>query len=267
MKTRQNKKWPVWLAGLCLCLGALPALAAPPVDWPVLNTNIVSSTWKGDSQGWAFDGKTGFDFTTGAIYRHSAIWWKLAVVNMHPFAGLTGYNHLGAGTYFQGKLYASMEGWHGCGQETNQSIGVFDATNLHRISVTLVTNYQDGVAAVTVMPDQGTNNLLIAASYCDGAHLFEYTLPDLRYVKTVTLSQTIPEIQGIGYRQGLLIVDADSGPWGLIYAINPATGEVHHLATITAPGANEYEGLDVSQGDLRIAEAGTQCLYFYNFAR
>jgi hypothetical protein len=39
------------------------------------------------------------------------------------------------------------------------------------------------------------------------------------------------------------------------------------LASLTVPKAKEYEGLDVSQGDFRIAEGATGRLFFYNFSK
>jgi len=108
--------------------------------------------------------------------------------------------------------------------------------------VTVVSNYQNEISAVTVAPDLGTDGIVFAASFCDGTHLFEYALPDLNHVRTLTLSQNIPLIQGIGYHNKLIYVDADSGTNALIYAISPETGEVRHLASLTVPKAKEYEG-------------------------
>ena len=254
------------LAILLLSLGISPAIRAQPAGWQGINTNIVFSVKVGFSQGWAFDGTFGYDFHTGDISKCNSDWVQLDR-NSFPFSGLTNYNHLGAGTCYAGRLYAAMEGWNGCESVTNQSIGVFSTVDLRRISVTVVSNYQNEISAVTVAPDLGTDGIVFAASFCDGTHLFEYALPDLNHVRTLTLSQNIPLIQGIGYHNKLIYVDADSGTNALIYAISPETGEVRHLASLTVPKAKEYEGLDVSQGDFRIAEGATGRLFFYNFSK
>jgi hypothetical protein len=254
------------MAILLLALGVSPAIRAQPAAWPGINTNIAFSVKVGFSQGWAFDGTFGYDFTTGAIGKYNSDWMHIDG-NAFPFSGLTNYNHLGAGTYYAGRLYAAMEGWNGCGSVTNQSIGVFSATDLRRISVTVVSNYQNEISAVTVAPDLGTDGIVFAASFCDGTRLFEYALPDLNHVRTLKLSQDIPQIQGIGYHNQLIYVDADSGTNALIYAISPATGEVRFLASLTVPKAKEYEGLDVSRGDFRIAEGATGRLFVYNFSK
>jgi hypothetical protein len=242
------------------------ALSAQTSEWTGIDTNIVYSVDMGFSQGWAFDGTNGYAFRTEGVQKFSSN-WKPIIQNGTPFSGLTNYNHVGAGTFYEGKLYAAMEDWHGCGKVTNQSIVIFNAGDLRRLSVTVVSNYQNEISAVTVDPDLGANGILFAASFCDGRHLFEYALPHLNRVGTLILSQNIPSIQGIGYHDKLIYVDADSGANGLIYAINPTTGEVRYLTSITVPGANEYEGLDVSQGDFRISEAATKRLYFFHFAQ
>jgi hypothetical protein len=254
------------MAVLLLSLGVSPATRAQPATWLGINTNIAFSVKVGFSQGWAFDGTFGYDFTTGAISKYNSD-WKHIDGNAFPFSGLTNYNHLGAGTCSAGRLYVAMEDWHGCGSVTNQSIGVFSTVDLRRISVTVVSNYQNEISAVTVAPDLGSNGIVFAASFCDGTHLFEYALPDLNHVGTLKLSQNIPLIQGIGYHNKLIYVDADSGTNALIYAISPETGEVRYLASITVPKAKEYEGLDVSQGDFRIAEGATGRLFFYRFLK
>lgn len=251
---------------LALTFGSITGAWAQTLNWQGIDTNIVFSVNVGFSQGWAFDGTNGYDFQTGNISKFNSNWQQFAGNNF-PFSGLQNYSHLGAGTYYKGRLYVAMEGWHGCGSVTNQSIGIFDAGDLHRISVTVVSNYQNEISAVTVNPDLGTNGIVFAASFCDGTHLFEYALPDLNHVRTLTLSKNIPLIQGIGYHNKWIYADADSGTNGLIYAISPATGEVRYLTSITVPGATEYEGLDVSQGDFRISEGATGRLYFYNFSK
>jgi hypothetical protein len=240
--------------------------AGAQTDWPGIDTNLVFSINLGFSQGWAFDGTNAYDFQTGDIAKFAS-GWKEIQVNGAPFFNLTNCNHLGAGTYYKGKLYAAMEDWHGCGNVTNQSIGVFDAGDLRRISAMTVSNYQDEISAVTVDPDLGTSGMVFTASFCDGTRLFEYALPDLNHARTLALSKNIPFIQGIGYHDKLIYADADSGTNALIYAINPVTGEVRYLTSITVPGATEYEGLDVSQGDLRIVEGATGRLYFYHFEK
>jgi hypothetical protein len=249
---------------LALMFGGIPGAWAQESDWPGLDTNLDFSIDVGFSQGWAFDGTNGYQFLTGVIWKKDRNWGNITY-NAAPFSGLTNYDHLGAGTYHDGRLYVPMEAFAGCGRVTNQSIGIFDADDLSRISVTVVSNYQNEISAVAVAPDLGTNGIVFTASYCDGTNLFEYALPDLNHVKTLALSKNIPLIQGIGYRHKLIYVDADSKTNGLIYAINPETGEVRQLASITVPGAKEYEGLDVSQGDFRIAEGATGRLYFYHF--
>jgi hypothetical protein len=241
------------------------SLGQTSAGWPDIDTNFAFSVNTGFSQGWAFDGTNGYDFQTGNISKFSTITWEQTDRNSFPFYDLQYCNHLGAGAFYKGRLYVAMEDWHGCGNVTNQSIGVFEAGNLSRISVTVVSNYQNEISAVTVDPDLGEHGMLIATSFCDGRHLFEYALPLLNHVKTLTLSENIPQIQGIGYHDKLIYVDADSGTNGLIYGINPVTGEARNLTSITVPGAKEFEGLDVSQGEFRIAEAATGRLYFYFF--
>ncbi len=216
-------------------------------------------------QGIATDGTNNYLFSTGFLRKMDAKWNTILAVNNLPFAGLTGYNHLGAGTYYRGKLYVSAETYNGCGQVTNQSIFVFNPADLSRISVTVVTNYTSEISAVTVAPDLGTNGIVFISNFCDGSKLYEFDPATLVYLGSLTLDSTVPFIQGLAYHGGLIYAVTDSGPNGVVYTIDPNTGHVQQLALIIFPYCREVEGCDYSTGNFWIMATGTSN-YVYYFA-
>ena len=217
----------------------------------------------GFEQGMATDGTNNYLFATGFLRKMDASWKNTLAGNGSPFSGLTRYNHLGAGTYYNGKLYVSAETYDGCGFETNQSIFVFNPADLSRASVIVVSNYTSEISAVTVAPDLGTNGIVFISNFCDGSRLYAFDLSNLTYLSSLALDTNIPEIQGLAYHSGLIYAVADSGPNGAVYDIDPHTGHVQYLALIVFPYCLEVEGCDYSTSNFWIMATGTSNYVYY----
>ena len=217
----------------------------------------------GFEQGITTDGTNNYLFSTVFLRKMDAKWNIILAVNNFPFTGLTGYNHLGAGTYYNGKLYVAAETYNGCGQVTNQSIFVFNPVNLSRISVTVITNYTSEISAVTVAPDLGTNGIVFISNFCDGSKLYKFDPAALTSLGSLALDSTIPSIQGLAYHGGLIYAVTDSGPNGVVYGIDPNTGHVQQLAYIIFPYGREVEGCDYNTDNFRIMATGTSNYVYY----
>lgn len=214
-------------------------------------------------QGVATDGTNNYLFSTGYLRKMDAAWKNTLAGNYSPFSGLSGYNHLGAGTYYNGELYVSAETYNGCSAVANPSIFVFNAADLSRISVTVVSNFTSEISAVTVAPDLGTNGIVFISNFCDGSHLYEFDLSSLAYLGSILLDATIPSIQGLAYHSGLIYAVADSGANGVVYDIDPNTGHVQNLAFIVFPYCREVEGCDYSTSNLWIMATGSSNYVYY----
>jgi hypothetical protein len=232
-----------------------------------LNTNLAYQHYVELQEGIACQGTNIYFFETTAINKFD-VNYSVGIFNRSPFDGLNSYNHLGDGDYYSGWLYAPLESWHGCGNTTNASIGIYSADDLTRLSVTVVSNYQSEISAVCVALSVSNTPAIFASDFCDANDLYQYSLTDLTnitFVRTLPLSQPVPLIQGIGSYNGMLYLMSESGHSGQFWSVNPTNGITKLLATLNEPGEVEWEGIDTSQGNLRVMEAGTGNVYYFNF--
>src|SRR5690349_16105134 len=65
-------------------------------------------------EGIAWDGTNHYLIFRYSILKVDKTWTNVIAKNENPFTGLTGFDHLGAGEYFDGKLYVAAEAYHGC---------------------------------------------------------------------------------------------------------------------------------------------------------
>lgn len=232
-----------------------------------INMNLVASHVVGGYlQGVATDGTNYYVFDTSVILKYDGN-FSLIGVNYSPFAGISAsYNHIGDGAYYNGQLYAPMEIYAGCGNTTNVSIGIFNASDLSLSSIMVVSNYQSEISSITVAPDLGTNGILFASDYCDGS-IHQYDLSTLASLGTLnyTGGDVFNLVQGIGYDNSILYVMCDSGKSGLLYAVDVASGQEKFINSFSIPGQGEWEGITISQNQLIACEAKTSQLLFYNF--
>jgi hypothetical protein len=195
------------------------------------------------------------------IYRRSILkvddtWTNILAENQSPFSGLKGFDHLGAGEYYRGKLYIAAESYHGRGFVTNQSICIYSADTLKRISTTCISNDTTEASAVTLATNLGPRGIVFVSNYFNGSNLYKFDQADLSYIKALPLDKEIPELQGLAYHRGLIYAVADVQTNGVVYDIDPNSGRVKKLAFLTFPYGKEVEGCLFKGNEFQIMVAG-----------
>jgi len=232
-----------------------------------VNVNTFTNTFVSPDvdchQGYTTDGTYHYTIDTLKIQkRNDDGTWSIVTENTDPFNGLSGYDHLGDGQYYNGNLYIAGEHFGGCGDTDQQSIFIFSITDLSRVDVIDISAQGHEATGLTIAPDEGTNGIIYVMSYCDGTKIWKYDLSNFSYLGSITLSETVSLVQGIYYKDGYIWVSGNSGK---IYKID-LDGQVFLAYTISAT-ANDYEGIDYSQSTLRVLldnGTGDKKVYFFS---
>ena len=207
-----------------------------------LFADVAQSPDTGCHQGYATDGVSHFLFDTHRILkREDDATWHITGVNDKPFDGLTGFDHIGDGDFFEGTLYVPVEQYTSCTNDSNPAIFLFDAATLVRRRVIDLPVAQE-VSGVAVRPDARE---LWVSSYCDGSRLWVYDVDTFELKRTVRLCPALHDVQGLAYREGTFYVAQNDGVLMRV-TLEGATKQVFKT---DSPGA--HEGLDYSQGELR----------------
>lgn len=253
--------------------GGFQAANSPPVrgraftpSFEYLGRSPEIGLRKGE-EGIACDGANYYLIYRRDILKVDSTWTNILVENRSPFSGLKGYDHLGAGEYHDGKLYIAVESYHGCGFVTNQSICIYDADTLRRLSTTCVSNYTTEVSAVTIATNAGPHGIIFVSNFCDGSSLYKFDLANLSYVDALPLDQEIPKLQGLAWHDGLIYAVADVQTNGVVYDVDPNSGHVRKLAFLTFPRGKEVEGCLFKGNEFQIMVAGGRTNnYVYYFS-
>ncbi len=155
-----------------------------------------------------------------------------------------GNNHIGGISYYDGKIYASVEG----GDECYACIVTFDCETLEPTGeVYDLPNelYDDGIPWLAVDTETG---LLYATKWNDAEYLRVYDINDgMKNVDNIRLSETIHRIQGGEIYNGTLYLSNDihdNGDFKRILSVDIVTGEVKVVAERNVGGENvEAEGI------------------------
>ncbi len=207
-----------------------------------LFTDLSQSPDTGCHQGYATDGTSHFLFDTHRILkRANDSTWHIIGVNDTPFEGLTGFDHIGDGDYFEGLLYAPVEHYTNCTDQSNSSVFVFNASTLVRSRVVLLSGAEE-VSGVSILPDRRE---IWVSSYCNSAMLWVYDVDNLELKRTVPLNPALMNVQGIAFREPYFYAAQNDGRLFRIAQDGKAT----LVFQSASPGA--HEGLDYSQGQLR----------------
>jgi hypothetical protein len=207
-----------------------------------LFADISQSPDTGCHQGYATDGASHFLFDTHRILKRADdATWHITGVNDKPFEGLTGFDHIGDGDFFEATLYVPVEQYTSCTNDSNPAIFLFDAVTLVRRAVVDLPVAQ-GVSGVAVRPDARE---LWVSSYCDGSQLWVYDVDTFELKRTVPLSPKLSVVQGLAYNDAKFYVTQNDGVLQEV-ALDGVTRQVFKT---DSPGA--HEGLDYSQGELR----------------
>ena len=155
-----------------------------------------------------------------------------------------GNNHIGGISYYNGKIYASVEG----GDECYACIVTFDPETLKPTGeVYDLPNelYDDGIPWLAV---DGETGLLYATKWNDAEYLRVYDVNDgMKNVANIRLSETIHRIQGGEFYNGTLYLSNDIKGYETfkqIYSVDVETGKVDVAAVRDVGGDNvEAEGI------------------------
>ncbi len=163
-----------------------------------------------------------------------------------------GNNHIGGISYYNGKIYAPVEG----GDECYACIVVFDAKTLEATGeVYDLPNeiYTDGVPWCAVDPDTG---YLYASKWSDAETIYVYDVNNsMKLVKGINLTGLgeIDRIQGGEFYNGTLYLSndiEDNGNIKNILSVDVETGEVKVAAQRDVGGENiEAEGMTFLKTD------------------
>lgn len=243
-------------AAACLVLAPLSSLAAGAQAAIVFTSPTVPA-----DEGYATDGSSHFLFSASKIVEENS-GWKVVATNAKALAGLpAGVNHIGDGAYFDGRLYAPVEHWSGCGNFTHQTIAIYNALDprIPLIAQKDISVVGQEISSISLAPSKDE---LYTSSYCDGSKLMVYDMGTLTLKGTITLDRNIPEIQGISWnkkhQEFALTSDNLAGTVGYVYLVSPqgqVTGPIY-----TTPALGEMEGVDYTQDTIRFLIA--QHIYY-----
>ncbi len=207
-----------------------------------LFTDASQSPDTGCHQGYATDGVSHFLFDTRRILKRADdATWHITGVNDKPFSGLTGYDHIGDGDYFEGFLYAPVEHYASCTDYSNPAVFLFDASTLVRTRVISLPVAQE-VSGVAVLP---AARELWVSSYCDGNQLWVYDVDTFELRRVVKLTPALATVQGLAYREPLFYIAQNDGT---LFEVTQ-NGRTTLVFKTDSPGA--HEGVDYSQQELR----------------
>lgn len=161
-----------------------------------------------------------------------------------------GNNHIGGISYYDGKIYASVEG----GDECYACIVVFDCETLKPTGeVYDLPNelYDDGIPWLAVNQETG---LLYASKWTDAEYIRVYDIKDgMKNVDNIQLSEKIHRIQGGEFYKGTLYLSNDIEGYETykrILSVNVENGAVEVAALRDVGGDNvEAEGMTFCETD------------------
>jgi hypothetical protein len=211
-------------------------------------------------QGVAYDGTYWYVNGTNEIRKYDGSWSQVAI-NSSPRTGTT-LIHLGDPDYYDGVLF--VPGNDGA-SPSHTYIVKFSAADLSRLSVTDLGE-TEGSSALTVDAGRGIIWSISYAATISVVH--KHNLSDLSDAGHLTLSESIPYVQGIKYNSadGILYVAAGAtATKPSLYRVDPETGTVRR--TFLLAGEAESEGIDISGSTLawhRVPSA--KVVYIYDLA-
>lgn len=172
----------------------------------------------------------GIDFT--AIAKYTVDTMEFVDKNTNPLPKVCKdrkNNHIGGISYYDGKIYASVEGDDG----VPACIVTFDTETLEALEVydLSLEQFPDGVPWCAV---DGNTGYLYASKWKDTKTIYVYDVNnDMAFVKALTLDKAIKRIQGGEFLNGTLYLSKDSHDKGKIreiLSVNVETGAVEVVA-------------------------------------
>ncbi len=193
---------------------------------------------------------TGIGFT--AIAKYTVDGMEFAGKSINPLPEVCkkrGNNHIGGISYYDGKIYASVEGDDG----VPACIVTFDTETLEVLDVydLSLEQFPDGVPWCAVDGDTG---YLYASKWKDTKKIYVYDVNnDMAFVKELTLDTSIKRIQGGEFLDGTLYLSKDNNDNGKIreiLSVDVDTGEVRVVAERNIGSEKfEAEGMTFTKGE------------------
>jgi acyl-CoA thioesterase-1 len=233
------------LAGASLAHGQnTPAAAQPALTPPLVAVSPVKAL-----QGYATDGSVHYMFSTGEIAAYDSD-WKLLWDNKAPFDGMpAGVGHVGDGDVYRGEVYAPVESYNSCDDNSRQGIAIYGATDGAFKRYIDLSGYGHEVSSVTIVP---STQSMVVSSFCDSYRVYAYDLKTMKPLAPIVLSSPITKIQGIGWsekrQQFAITSDSPAEHIGYVWVMSPQ-GKV--ALVYTAAQTGELEGVDYSQDQIR----------------
>ncbi|HNA44940.1 MAG TPA: hypothetical protein PLO12_10000 [Solirubrobacterales bacterium] len=233
---------------LWLVAGTTPALASPPPvsDW--VQTNRVQFSGTDGffrSQGVASDGQSLFfswnlGLSRTAINDTSNVLADNTTEAIPDDLAESNHNHIGDIDVAWGWIYAPIEDGPAYAEPW---VVIYDADTLEPTGQRFLlpaSLQRDGVPWIAVDQVRG---VAYSMEWKDTGKLFVYSLSDFSLLRTVTLSEPVPRIQGAKIYRGNLYASRDNGSEKSIVAIDPETGTVTHLFDRNLGEDYEAEGI------------------------
>ncbi|MGZ4908248.1 MAG: hypothetical protein ACXV5F_06305 [Halobacteriota archaeon] len=191
------------IVAVSVCAGGVVALPLAAAE--TAQTTTVQSRCQvagPDSQGIAYDGAYTYLFETTAILKLNAS-YALVDANRNVATNV-GINHLGAGCYYDGKLYVACCNFASCSDWNSGRIGIWStAPGLPFVGFIDISDQAFDPSAITI--DAATGHAYVS-SYCSNeVHLYDIN-HGWAHTSTITPAPAFTSTQGIAYYNNHLYV-------------------------------------------------------------
>ncbi len=228
-------------------------IALPKIGMSEFN-QVAQSPDLGIHQGIATDGIYYYLFHTSFIKKTDLNWNQVAINNSVNTE--SGSGHVGDGSYYNGKLYVPTDNWTSCSSFNPVKISIWNASDLSFVETRDISAQGHEASSVYVDGDTG---ILYVSSYCDGSKIWKYSLTDLSYIGSISLSSSLVNAQGIAKNGNYFYISAGGTNVYKVALDGTVQGIIY-------TGINE--GIDYYQGNLYgLNDAGSGNSFVYTLAQ
>ena len=194
---------------------------------------------------------TAVNFTSIAKFTVDGMEFVNTVINPLPdVCKNRGNNHIGGISYYNGKIYTSVEG----GEPEQACIVVYDAETLQHTGEVYDLPYADFPDGVPWCAVDSATGYLYASKWKDTKTIYVYDVNNgMAPVKALTLSSAIKRIQGGEFLDGTLYLSQDThgtGKMRSILSVDVESGEVKTVAERDIGSENfEAEGMTFTKDE------------------
>ncbi|MBX4181604.1 DUF2341 domain-containing protein [Candidatus Parcubacteria bacterium] len=200
-------------------------------------------------QGIARDSTSYYTIDTDTIKKYDSSWTLGTTKSTATTDVGDSTNHLGDGEIYNSQLYIPAETYSSCVAFSHQYISVWNTSNLSFVTKYSISAQAHEASGLTIDPTAGTNGTIYAVSYCDGTKIWKYDLSNGTYLGSISLSQTINQIQGITLHDGFFYISDDEND--LVWKVSTSGSVVGSILSYSVAGGS-FEGVDYTGGDLSV---------------